>query len=252
MISPTLTKPCAWLARLNRNPQASLRLFGFPYSGASASMYYRWVNQLPASIDVCPVELPGRGNRLLEPPFTRIGPLVRAAAQALLPHLDRPFAFFGHSMGALVSFELARHLRRMHGLIPVRVFVSGHAAPHLPDREPPLHTLPEPEFVEKLRALDGTPVEVLEHAELRELILPILRADFAVCETYTYEPGDPLDCPISAFGGLQDPHVTRDDLDAWREHTRVSFSSQMFAGNHFFINTAQPLVLRSVARDLPT
>src|SRR5262249_19831262 len=173
-----------------------------------------------------------------------------AVATALLPPLGRPFAFFGHSMGALVSFELAQSLRRSHGLQPVCMFVSGRPAPHLPDREPAAHALPEPEFVERLRKMGGTPEEVLEHAELRELILPILRADFAVCETYTYDPADPLDCPISAFGGLEDPDVSRDDLDAWREHTRCSFQRRMFPGNHFFIHAAQQLVLHRVARDL--
>ena len=239
-----------WLTRPGPDPHARLRLFCFPYSGAGASIYYRWIGQLPAGIDVCPVELPGRGSRLAEPPFSRIAELSEAAAEALLPYLDRPFAFFGHSMGALACFELARLLRRRHGLQPVRLIASGHPAPQMPDREPPIHALPEPQFVEKLREFGGTPEEVLANAELRELILPILRADFAVCETYAYEPEAPLDCPISAYGGLQDREVLTEELDAWRTQTARTFTARMFPGDHFFIHSAQPLVLRSVARDL--
>jgi medium-chain acyl-[acyl-carrier-protein] hydrolase len=239
-----------WLTRPGPDGSARLRLFCFPYSGAGASIYYRWNGQLPAGIDLCPVELPGRGSRLSEPPFSRIEPLAAAAAEALLPYLDRPFALFGHSMGALACFELARLLRRHHGLQPVRLIASGHPAPHVPDREPPIHALPEPEFVAKLRALGGTPEEVLANAELRALILPILRADFSACETYTYEPEAPLDCPISAYGGLEDREVPSEELSAWRSQTSGLFTSRLFPGNHFFIHSAQPLLLRSIARDL--
>jgi len=239
-----------WIACPRPNPQARLRLFCFPYSGAGASIFYPWLDYLPTAIEVCPVQLPGRETRLSEPLFTRMGPLVRAAAQALLPYLDKPFAFFGHSLGALVSFELARYLRREHGLSPVHLFVSGHNAPQLPDRDPPIHDLPEPEFLEELRRLNGTPEEVLQHPELRELIFPILRADFEVCDTYVYEPDDPLNCPISAFGGLRDEHLSREGLEAWREQTIASFSLRMFPGDHFYLNTDRPLLLRALAREL--
>ncbi len=175
-----------WLRSPKPNPQASLRLFCFPYVGGGALIFRTWPNSLPATAEVCPVELPGRGTRLKETPFTRLLPLVQALAQALLPHLDKPFAFFGHSMGALISFELTRQLRRLYGLVPLHLFVSAHRAPQLPDPDPPIHTLPEAEFMEELRCLNGTPKEVLEQPELMELMLPILRADFALCETYIY------------------------------------------------------------------
>jgi len=250
MASVAGTKTNAWIACPRPNPQARLRLFCFPYSGAGASIFYPWVDRLPETIEVCPVLLPGRETRLAEPLFTRLAPLVQAVAQSLLPYLDKPFAFFGHSLGALVSFELARHLRRQHDLRPVHLFVSGHNAPQVPDRDPPIHALPEPEFLEKLRRLNGTPEEVLKHTELRELILPILRADFEVCETYVYEADDPLDCPISAFGGLRDEHLSRDGLEAWREQTSASFSLRMFPGDHFYLNTDRPLLLRTLTREL--
>ena len=244
------TKTNLWLACPRPNPQANLRLFCFPYSGAGASIYYPWSDTLPATIEVCPIQLPGRETRLAEPPFTRLPPLVKAAAQALLPHLDKPFAFFGHSLGALVSFELARHLQRQRGPRPVHLFASGHSAPQLPDRDPPIHALPEPEFVARLRHLNGMAKEVLENAELMQLLLPILRADFEICETYVYEAGEPLDCPVSAFGGLRDEYMSREGLEAWRKHTIASFSLRMFPGDHFYLNTDRLLLLRALAQDL--
>jgi len=167
-----------------------------------------------------------------------------------MPYLEVPFAFFGHSMGALASFETARQLRREHALLPVHLLVSGCRAPQLPSPYPPLHALPDPEFLKELRLLNGIPRQALEYPELIELMLPTLRADFAVYDTYTYSTEPPLECPISAFGGLQDGKVSRDCLAAWRDQTSTSFSLQMFPGDHFFLHTAQPLLLQTLYREL--
>lgn len=241
-----------WLACPKPNPGAAVRLFCFPYSGAAASIYYPWAEMLPPSIEVCPVQLPGHGTRLREPLATRLTPQVEALAAGLAPACDRPFAFFGHSMGALLSFELARHLRRQGKPGPIHLFVSGHGAPHLPDRNPPLHQLPDDQFVAKLRELNGTPEEVLRHAELLQLLTPILRADFAVCETYVYQPEPPLDCPISAYGGLGDGYVNREELAAWQEQTTGRFSLRMFPGDHFYLNipSNRTHLLMALAREL--
>lgn len=241
-----------WLSCPKPNPGATVRLFCFPYSGAAASIYYPWAEMLPPNIEVCPVQLPGHGTRLREPLATRLAPQVEAVAAGLTPALDRPFAFFGHSMGALISFELARYLRRLGRPGPVHLFVSGHGAPHLPDRNPPLHGLPEPEFVAKLRELNGTPEEVLRHEELLQLLIPVLRADFAVCETYVYQAEPPLPCPISAYGGLADGYVNREELAAWQEQTASRFSLRMFPGDHFYLNQAsnRAHLLTALARDL--
>lgn len=239
-----------WVSRSKPNPQASLRLFCFPYAGGAALTFRTWSNSLPMAFEVCPVELPGRGKRITSAPFTRLQPLVQAIAQALLPHLDKPFAFFGHSMGGLVSFELARLLRKKYGLNPAHLFVSGYRAPQVPDPDPPIRALPEPEFLEELRRLNGTPEAVLENAELMQLLLPALRADFAAIETYVYTPESPLDCPITAFGGLQDREVSCDDLKAWREQTNAAFSLKMLPGDHFFLHSAQPLLLQSLSQEL--
>jgi len=186
----------------------------------------------------------------MEPPFTRLPPLIQALAQALFPLLDKPFAFFGHSLGALVSFELARQLRRQYAVQPVRLFISADRAPQIPYRDSPIHSLPEGEFLVELRRLNGTPREVLEDEELGQIMLPLLRADFAVYETYGYRTEPLLNCPISAFGGLQDHRVSRGDLEAWREQTSVSFSLRMFPGDHFFLNTTQPVLLRVLSQEL--
>jgi medium-chain acyl-[acyl-carrier-protein] hydrolase len=186
----------------------------------------------------------------METPFARLSPLVEALAQALVPLLDKPFAFFGHSLGALVGFELARQLRRQPGVQPARLFVSAGRAPQIPPRGQPIHALPEEEFMAELRRLNGTPGKVLEHAELMQSMLPILRADFAVYETYVYATEPPLDCFISGFGGLQDQRVSRGDLEAWRGQTSVSFSLRMFHGNHFFLSATQPLLLQALSQEL--
>lgn len=240
----------SWVTFPRPNPQASLRLFCFAYAGGGALSFRAWSGSLPPTVEVCPIELPGRGTQVRLDPFTRLSPLVQAIAQALLPHLDKPFAFFGHSMGGLIGFELARLLRREYGLNPVHLFVSGRRAPQIPDSDPPIHALPDFEFLEELRHLNGTPEAVLENTELMQLLLPVLRADFAVIETYVYTPGPALDCSITAFGGLQDCEVRCDRLEAWREQTNASFSLQMLPGDHFFLNSAQPLLLQALSREL--
>ncbi len=247
MTSILATTP--WLTLPKPNPRANLRLFCFPYAGGGVHAFRAWADNLPKTVEVCPVQLPGRGARMMEAPFTRMVPLVHAAAEALLPHLDKPFTFFGHSMGALVSFEVARWLRKQGGPEPIHLFVSGCFAPYIPDPYP-LHNLPDPELLEGLRRLNGMPQEALENAELMRLLLPTLRADCTVTETYTYTDEPPLNCPISAFGGLQDHLVGRAHLEAWREQTTASFSLRMFPGDHFFLQTAQPLLLQILSREL--
>jgi medium-chain acyl-[acyl-carrier-protein] hydrolase len=239
-----------WLAYREVNPRARLRLLCFPYAGGGASAYRGWGAALPTDVEVCPVQLPGRESRLREPPFTRVDPLIRTLADVLEPHLDVAFAFFGHSMGAMIAFELARELRRRGGPLPQHLFAAGRRAPQLPAREEDIHDLPEPEFLAKLRELNGTPEEVLQHGELMRLLLPILRADFAINETYAHRPEAPFDFGISAFGGLGDREVTREDLELWHDHTRGRFRLRMLPGDHFFLHSAKDLLVEAVARDL--
>lgn len=248
MLKPSGTSQ--WIKALPPNPRSRARLFCFPYAGGGAPVFRDWARALPPDIEVCAVALPGRGGRMREPPLTRISEVVAHLTDAITPYMDKPSAFFGHSMGALTAFELARALRREVGVGPNRLLVSGCRAPHLPDPDPPQYDLPEPEFIEYLRGLHGTPKEVLEQRELMELMMPLLRADFEAVSTYAYEEGPPLGCPVSAYGGLQDPMVSREQIAEWGEHTTAGFALRMFDGNHFFIHQSAPLLLGTVGREL--
>jgi medium-chain acyl-[acyl-carrier-protein] hydrolase len=227
-----------------------LRLLCFPYAGAGASVFRGWATALPPGVELCPIQLPGRESRWREPPFTHLPSLIETLADVLKPLLTVPFAFFGHSMGAFISFELARQLRRSSALSPVHLFLSAARAPHIPDPHPPIHQLGDAEFVRALLRLNGIPVQVLQNAELMQLVLPSLRADLTLCETYKYYPEPPLHCPISAYGGQQDSKVAYPHLAAWRSYTRRAFTCRLFPGDHFFVISARTSFLRILSDEL--
>lgn len=237
------------LAGHKPNPSAVLRLFCFPYAGGAARTYRPWAQTLPLEIDVCALEVPGRGNRLREPPPTKISQAVDLIGKEIVSLLDRPYAFFGHSMGAILGFEVARLLRRRAQQLPTHLFVSGHRAPQVPKTEPFTYNLPEVEFIEELHRLNGTPVEVLEHPDMMRIMMPLLRADFESIQTYSYTHEPPLDCPITVLGGLSDPDVSRETLEPWREQTTAAFNLKMFPGDHFFLHQEQTRILRVIAQE---
>ena len=247
---PTHLPTPEWFTTLAPNPRARLLLFCFPYAGGGAGVFRQWPQHLPGSVEVRAARFPGRESRIREPPHTHLSTLLPDVARAICPHLDRPFAFFGHSMGAILSFELARLLRREFNVGPVRLLVSGHRAPHLPRTRPPTSMLPEAALIAELRRLEGTPAELLANRELLRLMLPLLRADFSVVDTYAYTHGEPLDCPVSTFGGLRDPEVRPEQLACWREQTRAEFTLRMLGGGHFFLHENAPLLLSYIRRDL--
>lgn len=240
----------AWFRGHRLNPQARLRLFCWSYAGAGASVFRQWPGRLAALADVLPVQLPGRENRLHQAPFAHLDALIEALGEALTPYLDKPFVFFGYSMGALISFELARYLRRKGLPEPCHLCIAAHRAPHLPGRFPTIHHLPEEEFLCALRDLAGTPEEILRHPEARDLFLPTLRADFALCETYTYVREPPLAASLCALAGSMDETVTRQEIEAWQEHTRGAFLVQQFPGTHFFLHSTEGQILSTVAQIL--
>ncbi len=244
----TIANP--WIPYFKPNSHANFRLFCFPYAGAGASIFCPWMAQLAPDIEVISVQLPGRENRLSEPPFTDISSLMETLSYHLLPYCDRPFALFGHSVGALVAFEFARYLRRHDYPQPVHLFVSGREAPHLGPSSSPIHQLPDSEFIEELRRYNGMPDTLLQNPELMELFLPILRADLALNETYHYDSEPPLDYPISAFGGLEDSEANPEEISPWSQETCHSFSLKIFPGDHFFIKSQLRPVLTAISQQL--
>jgi surfactin synthase thioesterase subunit/glycosyltransferase involved in cell wall biosynthesis len=224
----------------------ALRLFCFPHAGGGVAAFKAWAERLPRSVAVVPMR-PPRQNR----PNTMAG-LVAALGDAIEIHLDEPFAFFGHSMGAVVAFELARLLRRRNRPAPRLLVASGARAPqfrrgHVPPPEPS-----EAQFLEALRQLEGTPREVLDNPTLMQLILPALREDAAIYRHYIYAEEDPLDCPIHAYGGAEDPNVRREHLDAWAQQTTGAFRVRVFPGGHFYLQTCRAEFLAALAGDLAT
>lgn len=245
-----ITRTTPWLFTARSHPSARMRLFCFPHAGGGASMFRPWINRFPADIEVCPVQLPGRENRLGEVALTDFHTLAKAMAEALAPYLIKPFAFFGHSMGAMVGFELARLLRRRNAPLPEQLFISAYRAPQLPTPEPLLHRLPDSKLVEELLRIEPNNRAVLENAELRQFLLPIIRADFTACETYIYAQEDPLPRPITVFGGLQDNRVTADELEAWRPHTSSSFTRHMLPGGHFYLQATPGPLFKMIADEI--
>lgn len=239
-----------WLSYVRPNPHARLRLFCCHYAGGSAALFRTWQGVLPQAVEVCPVQLPGRENRIAETSLTRLPDIAARAATALRPMLDRPYAIFGHSMGALLGFELARQWRQAGAKSPAHVFVSGCRAPHTRGHLPSTRQLPDEEFLAEVRSLNGTPAAIFEHPELLQLLLPVLRADFAAVQTYEYVAGPPLDCPMTALGGLADAQVSRAQLADWQAQTTRDFAVRMLPGDHFFLNTAQPLLLEMIGQQL--
>jgi medium-chain acyl-[acyl-carrier-protein] hydrolase len=214
-------------------------------------LYRAWPNFLSSEVELCAYQLPGRESRLRDPLFRRISGAVDEAAGVFEPYLEVPFALFGHSMGALFCFELARRLRSRHGVVPVHLFLSARRAPQLSDPRPKLTPLRDEQFVAEIsRRYSGIPQGVLQDPEMMELLLPALRADVEMLETYTYAPEAPLECPITAFGGREDTQTSQEELAAWREHTSSQFQTKIFPGDHFFVQSAQTEILSAISLDL--
>ena len=241
----------AWVLRPRPVAQARYRLFCFPYAGVGPSVYRPWLDALPPEIEVRFVQLPGREGRWREPALTRLAAIAPAVTAALRSELDLPFAFYGHSLGALIAFEVTRALRASGGPSPAHLFVGAHRGPHLPNPHPPMRHLADGDFVTELRRrYDGIPQAVLDSPELLELMLPCLRADFDAYETYEYVEAAPLACPISAFGGDNDAYVRTPEVAGWRDQTTARFRMRVLPGNHFFVQPQRERIIRAIGEDL--
>ncbi|MCB0171113.1 MAG: thioesterase [Anaerolineae bacterium] len=236
-----------WISCPRPNPRAKTRLFCFPYAGSGVATFYPWLAHISANVELCFINLPGRETRLREAPYTQLAVLAETLTEALYKFLDKPFAFFGHSMGALICFEVVRQIRRRYTLQPAHIFVSAHRAPQIPDPNPPLHHLSDENFLETLQHRYGPlPAILLQDSELMSLFLPILRADLTLIETYLYQKDAPLSCPISVFGGKHDHIATEESLSAWQAQTCDEFNLTMFAGDHFYLNKSSSLLVQQL------
>lgn len=237
-----------WLSCLRRQPAPRLRMFCFPYAGGGASAFRRWQAKLPQVLELCPVQLPGREERLGESALTNIRQIAEAAADALDSELDLPFAVFGHSMGALIAFEFCDAIRA-RGYQAGHLIVSAYHAPTMGPL-PRLTDLSDEEFVDELKRLNGSPASVFEDAELLQLFLPILRADFHAVDTYHYSPREPLSCPITTIGGIDDGEFPPNEFDGWRLETSNDFNLRLVPGDHFFLGPSEDLVLAYILEAL--
>lgn len=234
-----LTNP--WLEVPRPRPLATGRLFCFPHAGAGSAPYRTWLPEVSDRCEVVIVTLPGRDRRGREALLTRMSDFLQDAVPALLPMLDLPFAFFGHSMGAVLAFETARELRRRGAAQPYRLFLSGRA----PETSgSPIHTLPDSEFLRVLgERYNGIPAELAADPEMLRAFLPILRSDLTLLETHEVREHPPLDCPITALGGRQDSQAGAAQLQGWARQTTGSLDVLIFSGGHFFLFDQRSAVL---------
>jgi surfactin synthase thioesterase subunit len=238
-----------WFVR-TASSSRRVRLFCFPYAGGSAASFAGWQAKVDGAVDVCALQLPGRGSRFGEAPYRSMPELVRVLAKIVRGQDDLPFAFFGHSLGALIAFEVASYCH-VHGLpAPRRLFVSGCAAPQARRPLRKLHLCSDAELIAALEDFNGTPPEVLRDRDLMALLLPALRADFFLAETYQYQARPPLNTPISVLAGRLDKYATSDTASEWRRETTHACDVRWFAGGHFFIKEERAAILQYLSSEL--
>lgn len=235
-----------WFVR-KPGPRRAHRLYCFAYAGGNAATYLDWQDAMPAHVEICGIQLPGRGARFGEAPFRAMRPLVDILDAQIRQASGVPFAFFGHSLGGLVAFETARALARRDAPQPRRLIVSGCQAPATRDVPRNYHLLDDAALVDVLREYDATPGAVLADPELVALLLPTIRADFALAETYTYAPDRPLGIPVSVFAGIDDDFTSREQIAGWSTETTGDCDAHWFEGGHFYIHSQRERVLRTLS-----
>jgi pyochelin biosynthetic protein PchC len=238
-----------WIRRYHPAPESMLQLFCFPHAGGSASFYFPVSAALTPDIDVAAIQYPGRQDRRTEPAASSIADLADAIFDAVRPLTDRPLAFFGHSMGAVLAYEVAIRLEDAGAPPLARLYVSGRRAPSC-HREETLHQQTDQALIEELKHLSGTNSDLLADPEALEMILPAIKSDYRAIETY--RPGDtrPLQAPITAIIGADDTRVTIDEAKAWHRHSTASFDLRVLSGGHFYLIDHSPEVIRLIAEDL--
>ncbi len=238
-----------WIVRPQARQGAAFRLVCFPQAGGNAWSFRQWAQRLPTAIELLAIQYPGHGDRLGEEPRRDFDVLLTEIAESLAPSLDRPYALFGHSMGALLAFETGRVLQTIDVGPPKHVFLSGHNAPGNPmasDDRTPAHELTDPQLLERIETLDCTPPEILEDREMRTLLLRMIRADSAVCESHVLRKRFPLASPVTVLGGVDDPRTSEAGLNSWREFSSGRFDVRWFEGNHGFLFAEEQRVQETI------
>lgn len=234
------------LSRTKKKPHAEIKLFCFPYAGGNSSTYKPWADHLPVNIELIIIQPPGRENRLFHPIYHDMNALVSAIVKVILPHLNKPYIFLGHSLGALVAFEVLNKLQKLGYTLPIHFIASGCRAPNKRHEKEGIHHLPDSEFIAELELLNGTPKAILENNELMKLFLPLLRVDFKIAYSYCFTGKVTFDCPISVFGGKDDKEVELSTLKNWSDFFVKNANVHILNGNHFFIDNNMPSVLQKL------
>jgi len=239
-----------WFTILNHTSSPSYRLYCFPYAGASHTVFSHWRKALSPAVELALVKLPGRGMRYNEPQMSDLLDLAHAFAQSMPSRPAVPFAFFGHSMGALLAFEVSRWLIAHQKTTPLVLFASGSTAPSERDTLPPLSTLPADAFKQGVLAMNGIPAEIAQHDDLMDFFLPMIRTDIQLCEEYDYQSSNTLTSPIIAIGSDQDPRVPLSTLAAWQQETSSEFEQWHYPGDHFFVFQHEAELLKRIEQQV--
>jgi medium-chain acyl-[acyl-carrier-protein] hydrolase len=236
--------------RKKDRPEARVRLFCFTFAASSAQIFHGWNDYVPDWLEVSGCELPGHGGRLAETPLDAQGAAALEIADILEPVLDRPYALFGHCLGAALAYEATRILRERGKAQPLRLFSSGARGPHLGIPIADVESMEDDEFIEHMHKAYSAPITFLRHPEMRPLFLPMVRADARMTQNYRYVPGPPVDYPVTAMAGETDPDVQREHLEGWRQHTTGSVMTRLYPGNHFYFLDSGPALLADFASAL--
>jgi len=235
-----------WFLITRPKPRAQYRLFCFPYAGGSATAFNSWEDLLPSSIELVAIQPPGRANRMDEDPLTSVADMAGQLARALPSMLDRPYLVYGHSLGAIVSFEVLHALQAGRLPAPRWYFCAARRAPQAPPRIGPIHEYPLEKFKSELKSFNGTPDVILENDDLMELLVPMLRTELKAAYVYHREPDAKLECNVSVFGGARDQVVLPQELAGWQDHFSAPMDLRIFAGGHFFMEDNKKLVVNAI------
>jgi len=235
---------------LTKNQNANVRLFCFHYGGGSGVSFYPWIGKIPNFVELMVVELPGRGNNMSQPLLTDVHDITIFLVEEIKYYLDKPFVFFGHSVGSLISFELTKAMKGQNLPLPVHLILSGSMAPHTLHKRQHICHLDDEAFSKELKIYNGIPQEVQNESSLMDIFLPIIRADMSIIENYKYSPSKPLECDITTITGNDDLTVSREDAKAWGHYTGLSYNHCTLNGDHFFIKTALQEVINIVLQTI--